>query len=189
MAHSRPETDEYFLSMARLVSYRATCDRRAVGCVLVDKHKHVLATGYNGVAAGEPHCIDVHCPGAKLPSGTGLDLCQAIHAEQNAILQCSNVHDIETAYVTVSPCITCTKLLMNTGCKRIVFIKPYTDESPKEIWKGEWKNHGSIKYVFTESGLETTDRTAGSIFSQPNKSRRRNVRSTLANIWPWRSKT
>lgn len=189
MAHSRPETDDYFLAMARLVSYRATCTRRAVGCILVDKHKHVLATGYNGVAAGEPHCIDVPCSGAELPSGTGLDKCEAIHAEQNAILQCSNVRDIETAYITVSPCITCTKLLMNTGCKRIVFIAAYTDESPKKLWKGEWIEHGPIKYVPAESRLETADKAAGPVISQHNKPGRGNVGSAFIDKWTRRRKT
>jgi len=189
MGHSRPETDDYFLAMARLVSYRATCHRRAVGCVLVDKYNHVLATGYNGVASGEPHCIDVPCAGAELPSGTGLDKCEAIHAEQNAILQCRNVADIETAYITVSCCITCTKLLMNTGCKRIVFITAYTDESPKKLWKGEWIEHGPIKYVPAESRMETTKGAAGSIVSKYNKSGRGNVGSSFVDKWARRRKT
>ncbi len=186
MEHSRPDKDDYFLAMARLVSYRSTCSRRAVGCVLVDKHNHVLATGYNGVASGESHCIDIPCPGSKLPSGTGLDKCEAIHAEQNAILQCSNVRDIETAYITTSCCITCTKLLMNTGCKRIVFIKAYTDQTPKQLWKGEWIEHGPIKYVPAKGRLEASERVARSKSSKGNIVRRRNLRSALANLWPWR---
>lgn len=185
MERSRPETDDYFLAMARLVSYRGTCARRNVGCVLVDKHKHVLATGYNGVASGEPHCIDLPCSGAQLPSGTGLDKCEAIHAEQNAILQCRNVADIDTAYITVSCCITCTKLLMNTGCKRIVFIQPYTDESPKKLWKGEWINHGPIKYVPTESGLEATNGASRLKLRKYNIPGRGNVGSKPTKEWTW----
>lgn len=189
MERSRPETDDYFLAMAKLVSYRATCYRRAVGCVLADSSNHVLATGYNGVASGEPHCIDEPCAGSKLPSGTGLDKCEAIHAEQNAILQCRNVADIETAYITVSCCITCTKLLMNTGCKRIVFISAYTDESPKQLWKGEWIEHGPIKYVPATSRLEATDRATGLVLSKHNILRRGDVGPKSTKKWTWWRKT
>lgn len=181
--HSRPNVDDYFLAMAELVATRSTCCRRNVGCVLVDSRNHVLATGYNGVAAGVAHCIDVPCPGANLPSGTGLDKCEAIHAEQNAILQCKDVAAIKTAYITTSPCHTCTKLLMNTGCKRIVFIKAYTDESPKELWKGEWIEHGTNEYVPAESRLETSKRVTRSKLGKDNQSRRRNLGSALINFW------
>ena len=131
----RPPIDDYFLAVAKLVSTRATCARRQVGCVLVDDKNHVLATGYNGVASGLPHCIDVPCSGAHAPSGTGLDLCEAIHAEQNALLQCKNVYEIQTVYCTASPCITCIKLLLNTTCKRIVFIEEYPHGRSKELWE------------------------------------------------------
>jgi len=106
--------------------------------VLVDKRAHVLATGYNGGVPGAPHCIDVPCAGANLPSGQGLDLCEAIHAEQNALLQCYDVHTIATAYVTTAPCVTCTKLLLNTSCEMIVFRDSYAEEHmapAKELWR------------------------------------------------------
>lgn len=73
----RPSVDEYFVMMAGLVSTRGTCVRRRCGCVLVDRNNHVLATGYNGVAAGLRHCIDVPCGGANLPSGQGLSACES----------------------------------------------------------------------------------------------------------------
>lgn len=185
MARSRPSKDEYFLAMAVLAAARGTCARRNVGCILVDRHNHVLATGYNGVAANVTHCIDSPCAGAQLPSGTGLEKCEAIHAEQNAILQCQDVSSIETAYITTSPCHTCTKLLMNTGCSRIVFIKAYTDESPKELWKGEWYEHGPIEYVFAQSGLEATDRPARPQSSKGNIIGRGNKRSKLIDFRSW----
>lgn len=130
----RPDHDSYFLSLALLVSSRGTCARRKVGCVLVDERKHIIATGYNGVASGLEHCIDTPCAGASAPSGTGLDLCEAIHAEQNALLQCKDVYSIHTAYCTDSPCISCVKLLMNTSCQRIVFIREYPHARSKELW-------------------------------------------------------
>jgi dCMP deaminase len=123
--------------MAELVSTRGTCVRRKVGCVLVDKRNHVLSTGYNGPASGLTHCIEEPCQGSNLASGTGLDSCEALHGEMNAILQCKDVYEIETCYTTTAPCITCTKLLMNTSCKRIVFREDYPhSERSKELW---WK--------------------------------------------------
>ena len=55
----RPPRDTYFMKMAALVAERSTCLRRSVGCVLVNGRHHVLATGYNGVASGLPHCNEV----------------------------------------------------------------------------------------------------------------------------------
>lgn len=131
---SRIPRDFMYLQMAVLISQRATCRRRSVGCVLVDRRGHVLGTGYNGVAAGVEHCIDSPCAGASLSSGTGLDKCEAIHAEANALLQCTNVHDIDTAYCTDSPCVHCVKLLMNTSCRRILFIREYPHVEAKALW-------------------------------------------------------
>jgi len=123
--------------MATLVSYRSTCARRAVGCVLVNARGQVLSTGYNGVARGLPHCTEGHpCEGAGAASGTNLDACEAIHAEQNALLQCRDVEDIRWCYVTVSPCVTCVKLLLNTGCRTIIFRERYAhDEAARRIWE------------------------------------------------------
>ena len=122
--------------MTKLVATRATCARRSVGCALVDVHGHVLATGYNGVPSGFPHCNEEHpCPGALAKSGQGLDQCFAVHAEQNALLQCHDAHAIQTCYVTHSPCVTCTKLLLNTSCARVVFAERYAhDEASLALW-------------------------------------------------------
>ncbi len=131
----RPSKDNYFVSMALLASSRATCPRRKVGCILVNSMGHVLATGYNGNAAGQPHCIDKPCAGACHPSGQGLELCEALHAEQNALLQCRDVQTIDKAYVTDSPCTTCIKLLMNTSCQEIVFLREYVQPAAKVMWE------------------------------------------------------
>lgn len=131
----RLSKDEYFTEMASLVSQRATCARRRVGCVLVNSRGHVLATGYNGVPSGSVHCTDTPCAGAGFPSGQGLDHCEAVHAEQNALLQCRDIFDIETAYVTTMPCMTCTKLLLNTSCQRIVYIESYPHSEATEFWR------------------------------------------------------
>ena len=112
--------DNYILSIVDVVASRATCPRRAVGCVIVDKNRHIKATGFNGVPKGFAHCIDHPCGGQNGTSGTGLDKCLATHAEQNALMQCSDINTIDTIYISTSPCIHCTKLIMNTSCKRLV---------------------------------------------------------------------
>ena len=123
------------MQMADLVSERGTCARRKVGCVLVNEMGHVLATGYNGVAKDQTHCTSRPCPGAKCKSGEGLELCEAIHAEQNALLQCRDVYKIHTVYCTDSPCIHCIKLLLNTSCKRIIFRKEYPHSGSQKLWE------------------------------------------------------
>ncbi len=130
----RPQNDVYFMMQALVVASRAGCQRRRVGCVLVNDMNHVLATGYNGPARGRPPCGMAHCPGLMAKSGSSLDGCMAIHAEQNALLQCRNVQEIHTAYVTAAPCVTCTKLLLNTGCRRIVFLTPYPHPEAQRVW-------------------------------------------------------
>lgn len=131
----RPTIDVYMMGIAMMAASRATCSRRAVGCVLTNKLHHIIATGYNGVPRGMVHCGVKPCPGANAPSGQSLDACMATHAEQNALLQCKNVEEIETAYVTAQPCITCTKLLLNTGCKTIVYLEPYPHEKAVTLWR------------------------------------------------------
>ena len=161
---SRLSKDQWGIELAKVTAQRATCLRRAVGCVLVNARGHVLATGYNGVASGLPHCNEeqggklvgafggsLHmvpnhphaCAGAKSPSGTNLDCCQAIHAEQNALMQCKDVHDIHTCYTTTSPCVTCVKLLMNTSCQRIVFWDLYPQPEAQRLWETKWKSNAS----------------------------------------------
>lgn len=143
----RPTLDPYFLTIAKIVSTRSTCSRRQVGCVLVDDRKHILATGYNGVAAGQPHCTDAPCEGASFPSGQGLDSCQATHAEVNALVQCRDVYSIRTAYCTTAPCVNCLKMLLSTSCKEIVFIEDYPHSLSKSMWESAgriWRKYDGI---------------------------------------------
>jgi dCMP deaminase len=153
--------EDIWLAVAGIISLQSTCLRREVGCVLTDERQQVISTGYNGVASKLHHCnhwvpdigvmleigAGTHpyaCPGAhKAKPGENLDMCQAIHAEQNALLQCRRPYDIRTCYVTHSPCVTCVKLLMNTSCYRIIFRTPYAhDEQARKLWesmnRGPW---------------------------------------------------
>src|SRR6266851_3711404 len=115
---TRPTIDEYYIAITKLAATRGTCPRRQVGCVLTDYENRVISIGYNGSAPGAPHCIDVPCPGAGMASGTGLDLCEAAHAEQSALLRVPDVNKLYNCYVTASPCFQCVKLLLNTFCQR-----------------------------------------------------------------------
>jgi dCMP deaminase len=131
---SRPSWDEYFMDLADLVATRSTCLRRSVGAVLV-KDRRIIATGYNGAPDGLLHCGQ-RAGGCirqamNVPSGERHELCLAVHAEQNAIVQAAALGiPIEgaTLYCTTQPCIICTKLLINAGVKRILFSNPYPDE-------------------------------------------------------------
>ena len=128
---SRISWDEYFMEMAHLAARRTTCLRRAVGAVIV-KDKRVIATGYNGVASGLEHCEKVGClrEELKVPSGQQHELCRAVHAEQNALIQAARMGiSVEGAsiYVTTYPCIICAKMLVGAGIKKIYTDNPYPD--------------------------------------------------------------
>ena len=139
MANSdgRPSWDQYFMSIAKLASTRSTCLRRKVGAVIV-KNKHILSTGYNGAPRGLAHCLEIGCLRDKLniKSGTRHELCRAIHAEQNAVIQAAvSGVSIEgaTMYCTTFPCVLCSKIIINSGIKRIVVMEGYPDELSKEM--------------------------------------------------------
>ena len=107
----RPSWDEYFMALANVVASRSNCSRRHVGAVVV-KNRHILSTGYNGTPYNVKNCFEGGCPrcSGKTKSGTHLDECLCVHAEQNAICQAAqHGHAIDgaTAYVTISPCLTC----------------------------------------------------------------------------------
>jgi len=131
----RQSRNQYFLKIARLVATRSTCPRRFVGCVIINKHRHIKATGYNGVPKKFQHCINAPCGGEKQKSSQGLNSCMATHAEQNALLQCDNVMDIDTIYITTSPCIVCAKLIANTSCKTVIYSDEYADTSGIDMLK------------------------------------------------------
>lgn len=134
----RPSWDEYFMEMAVLTATRSTCMRRQVGAVIV-KNKHIIATGYNGAPRGIKHCEERGgCLREKMniPSGERHELCMALHAEQNAIIQAATLGvSIEggTIYVTHQPCVICAKMLINAGMKRIVVREGYPDTLAVEM--------------------------------------------------------
>lgn len=126
----RPSWDEYFMNIARAVASRSTCSRRSVGALVV-KDKRILATGYNGAPAGLRHCD--HTDGADMRDG---HCARSTHAEQNAIVQAAKYGtpiDGATVYCTDQPCLTCAKLLVNAGVRRVVFEGEYPDQLAVDI--------------------------------------------------------
>ncbi len=148
MLSRRPSRDSVYMSMALDISLRSTCARRKVGCVLTDTRGHECGSGYNGVPSGWIHCIDTPCEGAISISGTDLSKCEAIHAEINALLHCKDVYNINTCYVVSSPCLDCIKVLLNTSCKRIVFIEEYPHPEARLRWQRDgriWIWHHDVE--------------------------------------------
>lgn len=135
----RPDFDEYFMNIARIVATRSTCLRRQVGAVLV-RDKRILATGYNGAPSGLPHCEEVGCVRERMgiPRGERHEMCRGLHAEQNAIIQ-SALHGISIAgaelYSTHHPCSVCAKMLINAGIKKVKIAEDYPDKMAKELLK------------------------------------------------------
>lgn len=141
----RPTWDEYFMKITHLVAERSTCMRRMVGAIIV-KDKKIVSTGYNGAPKGLKHCLEIGCLREEMgiPSGERHELCRGAHAEQNAIIQAAGSGtnmDGATMYCTDSPCSTCTKMIINSGIKRIVLGKKYPDELGEKM--------------IAESGIET----------------------------------
>lgn len=135
----RPSWDEYFMEIVELIKTRSTCLRRQVGALIV-KDKRILSSGYNGAPMGCRHCEEVGCVEEQLniPSGQRHELCRAIHAEQNAIVQAAysgtSIEDC-TLYATNQPCVMCAKMIINAGIKKVIFKGDYPDALAMELLK------------------------------------------------------
>ena len=134
---SRPNWDDYFMEITRLVATRSTCLRRRVGALIV-KDKRILSTGYNGAPRKLPHCIDVGCLRDKfdVPPGERHELCRGLHAEQNAIIQAATSGiSIEggVLYTTHYPCSLCIKMILNASIDKIFYLEGYPDDLAKSI--------------------------------------------------------
>jgi dCMP deaminase len=127
------------MQIAEVVSTRSSCLRRHVGAVLVN-NRQILATGYNGVPRGIVHCDERGCLRDRLgiPSGERQELCRGLHAEQNAIIQAA-YHGVAVngseMYVTLQPCVTCAKTLINAGIVAVHFRGVYPDELSLELFE------------------------------------------------------
>ena len=138
----RKPWDEYFMDIVEMVAKQSTCLYRHTGAIIV-RDKRIIATGFNGAPPKIEHCIDtgicVKDEAAKElakqlgghVSGLADDFCVALHAEQNAIIQCAKYGiptEGATMYVLHSPCYRCAKMIVAAGIKEVVYKYEYPDE-------------------------------------------------------------
>ena len=124
MSNQRASWNEYFMNVAEQVATRSTCDRKHVGAVIV-RDKTILSTGYNGSLRGATHCDEV---GHDMENG---HCVRTVHAESNAVAQAAKNGVVlldSDIYVTASPCLTCFKLVANSGIRTVFFKEFYRDE-------------------------------------------------------------
>ena len=127
--HERPSWDEYFMGIAKVVASRSNCIKRKVAAVIV-KDKRIISTGYNGTPRGVRNCNEGGCPRCNsfAESGKNLEECYCSHGEENAIVQAS-YHGISiknaVLYTTFSPCLICTKMILNAGISEVVYNAEY----------------------------------------------------------------
>ena len=125
----RPSWDEYFMRIAQVVAKRSNCLKRKVAAVIV-KDGRIISTGYNGTPRKTKNCYQGGCPRCNQigPSGQGLTECYCSHGEENAIVQAA-YHGIaikdSTLYTTFSPCLLCTKMIINSGIQEVIFNQAY----------------------------------------------------------------
>lgn len=126
----RPAWDEYFLDIASVVASRSNCIKRKVAAVIT-LDRRIISTGYNGTPRGVQNCNEGGCPRCRrfAPGGTALEECLCCHAEENAITQAA-YHGVSvkggTLYTTFSPCLLCTKMIINAGISEVVYGEEYT---------------------------------------------------------------
>ena len=162
--NKRLDADAYFMKIAAVVAERSTCQRHHIGALAV-LNKRILATGYNGAPAGVQDCLELGCirNTMNIPSGERHEICRAVHAEQNVIIQAA-VHGVSiegaTIYSTHTPCLLCLKMLANAKIKRFVSYQQYDTKSYT----------GSLDVtlfsdLFTQTGIEkvTVPRPQGTI--------------------------
>ena len=137
----RPSFQEIFMRHAYDWAQKSPCLRRHVGAIIADKDNVQISQGYNGPPRGLPHCDEIGgCERAKqnIPSGQRHEICRAVHAEQNAILNAhrSNRNVIgATLYTFYHPCVMCAKTIINSGIGKVVFVGDYDDELSKKMFK------------------------------------------------------
>lgn len=138
------DRDSYFMEVAKLTSGQSKCMSRKIGAVVVLNNR-IIGVGYNGPAIGIPHCVACK----RTESGKDLDLCPAIHAEANAIMEALKSCGREgitgaTLYCTDRPCINCIKMLLSQGVTDVRYIRDYLSSKMRDwlVTQGninEWK--------------------------------------------------
>ena len=129
---ARPDKQQWYFDIVKLLAQRSTCIRRQVGAIAV-KDDRILSTGFNGAPSGIEHCTAETCIRTvnNIPSGQNAEICKAIHAEQNLLVQAA-IYGISlkdaSVYCTTEPCFICAKLLKGVGIKQVYFLYTYPDD-------------------------------------------------------------
>ncbi len=150
----RKDKDTYFLKIASVVAERSTCRRHHIGAIAV-KSNRILATGYNGAPTGFKDCLELGClrNDLNLPSAERPEICRAIHAEQNVIIQAA-LHGVSlegaTIYATHTPCNQCAKMLVNAKIKRYVSYNKYDNTTLRAF-----VNLSGFIDLFRDAGVES----------------------------------
>jgi dCMP deaminase len=124
---TKPSFNEIFMDLAQNLALRSHCTRAQVGCVLT-KDTRIISIGYNGPPSGTHNCDEDFKDEGGCPKDSKGSCSLALHAEQNAILYASkNGASIEgsTLYVTLSPCISCARIIFSMKIKKVIFLNSY----------------------------------------------------------------
>lgn len=149
MNDTRISKDDYYLEVAEVILKRSTCLRRHYGAVIVN-NDIIIATGYNGSPRKKVNCDKVGvCKREvmKIAKGERYELCEAVHAEQNALINTSRQamlggimyivgKEVSTGeYANPKPCAICEKMILNSGLSKVIGRMP--DGSIKELMSME----------------------------------------------------
>ncbi|HOL17393.1 MAG TPA: dCMP deaminase family protein, partial [Bacillota bacterium] len=134
-ANNRPGWDDYFLEIAQVISKRSTCLRRRYGAIIV-KDRVIVSTGFNGSARGEANCLDTGIctrQALNVPKGERYELCVAVHAEQNAIINGDPVmmkgstiyiagFSADGSFASGEPCLMCRRMIKNAMIEEVKYL-------------------------------------------------------------------
>ena len=181
--NQRPTKEEYYLGIAKAVCKRSTCLRRHYGAVLV-KDDRIISTGYNGAARGNVNCCDKGTcirEEQNIPHGCNYELCEAVHAEANAIIN-GNPSDMigSTLYlygedangnqIEGKPCKMCERLIRNARIENVIQVThvpklDYSEFFIKEILLDEPEDYKLIKGESGVTSIMLDDKVIGVIES------------------------
>ncbi|UXP31132.1 dCMP deaminase family protein [Reichenbachiella agarivorans] len=133
----KPAFEDIFMELAVNLAKRSHCIKRHVGAVLV-KDTRIISIGYNGPPSGTHNC-DEEFPETGCAQDSKGSCSLAIHAEQNAILYAVKNNasvDGSTLYVTLSPCLSCARIIYSMGIKEVVYLKSYAEYKGLEMDEG-----------------------------------------------------
>jgi dCMP deaminase len=151
----RPDRGEYLMSIAVDQAARCSCRKTPVGAIIA-RDDRIISTGYNGTITGFTNCVDGGCPrcmDSAVPSGTQLDRCICVHAEQNALLAAARFGvPVERAvsWVTNEPCLECTKALIQAKIAEVWYWKPYPLQAESQQLRDEMRRHARSSSLPTE---------------------------------------